>query len=259
MPLLDITDLSISFGGLRAIDSLSLSVDQGSIVGLIGPNGAGKTTVFNCIARYYQPDGGRIQFEGRDLLAARPDQVLESGIARTFQNMELFRSMTVLDNLLVGQHCGLDNGFFGIAFSTRATQERERDIRARAAAVMERFGLAPYADMRVTSLPYGMQKKVEFGRALVSRPKLILLDEPAAGMNPSETRELTGLIRRLRDEDGITVLLVEHDMDLVRSICDEIYVVDFGRRIAHGTPDEISRDPRVIEAYLGTPEETADA
>jgi branched-chain amino acid transport system ATP-binding protein len=253
-PRLEIENLSISFGGLKAVDSLSLTVNQGAIVGLIGPNGAGKTTVFNCIARYHQPNSGAIRFDGADLLSARPHEVLPRGIARTFQNMELFRSMTVQDNLLVGQHCEISSGFWGAALSLAGSRRNETEIRRRANAVMERFGLAPYAHASVSSLPYGLQKMVEFGRALVSKPRLILLDEPAAGLNPSETKELTGLIRRLRDEDGITVLLVEHDMGLVRSICDEIYVMDFGRRIAHCTPDELSCDPLVIEAYLGKQE-----
>ncbi|VTU46372.1 Lipopolysaccharide export system ATP-binding protein LptB (plasmid) [Variovorax sp. SRS16] len=250
-PLLEIAGLSISFGGLKAIDSLDLVVDEGAIVGLIGPNGAGKTTVFNCIARYYKPDSGRITMGGFDLLSARPHEVLPRGIARTFQNMELFKSMTVQDNLLVGQHGAIKTGFCSAALSLGKSRASEAAVRRRAAEVMNRFGLSPYAHSTVTSLPYGVQKMVEFGRALVSSPRLILLDEPAAGLNPSETKELTKLIRQLRDEDGISVLLVEHDMGLVRSICDEICVVDFGKRIAYGTPEEISRDARVIEAYLG--------
>ncbi|MBD0416880.1 ABC transporter ATP-binding protein [Oryzicola mucosus] len=253
-PLLEIENMSIAFGGLKAVDNFSLGVNPGAIVGLIGPNGAGKTTVFNCIARYYQPASGAIRFDGVDLLSARPHQVLPRGIARTFQNMELFRSMTVQDNLLVGQHCEIRSGFWGAALSLAGSRRNESEVRRRAVAVMERFGLMSFAHAPVSSLPYGLQKMVEFGRALVSKPRLILLDEPAAGLNPSETKELTDLIRRLRDEDGITVMLVEHDMGLVRSICDEIYVMDFGRRIAHGTPDEISRNPLVIEAYLGKQE-----
>lgn len=252
--LLELSNVSISFGGVKAVDDLSFAVPEGRIVGLIGPNGAGKTTVFNCIARYYQPESGQIRFAGQDLLSAKPHEVLPRGIARTFQNMELFRSMTVEDNLLIGQHRDIAPGFWSMALSLSPARAAEAAARARAREVMERFGLTAYADTQVSSLPYGLQKLVEFSRALVSKPRMILLDEPAAGLNPSETKALTDLIRRLRDEDGITVLLVEHDMGLVRSLCDEIYVIDFGRRIAHGTPDEISRNPKVIEAYLGTQE-----
>lgn len=258
-PLLEISGMSIGFGGIKAVDGLDLQVPEGGIVGLIGPNGAGKTTIFNCIARYYQPDSGSIRFAGQDLLAARPHDVLPMGIARTFQNMELFRSMSVMDNLLVGQHPQIRSGFWSAALGLGRTRRDEAGIRDRAREVMNRFGLTAHAHVQVSSLPYGMQKMIEFGRALVSRPRMILLDEPAAGLNPSETNDLTGIIRRLRDEDGITVLLVEHDMGLVRGVCDEIFVMDFGRRIAHGTPDEISRNPLVIEAYLGKQEATDDA
>ncbi|ATW24738.1 ABC transporter ATP-binding protein [Candidatus Formimonas warabiya] len=255
MTILEIVDLSINFGGLKAVDSLSFAVNEGQIFGLIGPNGAGKTTVFNCITRYYQPNQGRIVFGGQNILDIRSHDVIGKGIARTFQNMELFKSMTVLDNLLVGQHCHLDTNVFSEALSLPVKKRKEREISEKAQKVMELLGLSKYARDLVLSLPYGMQKMVEMGRALVSEPKLILLDEPAAGMNPSESKELSSLIKRLRDTRGITVLVVEHDMAMVRSICDEICVMDFGRKIAQGSADEICRNPQVIEAYLGCEEE----
>src|SRR5439155_7606432 len=231
------------FGSLAALDQVSLQVDDGEIVGLIGPNGSGKTTCFNCISRFYDPAGGRIRVEGRDILSQPSHRVIEHGLARTFQNVVLFHTMTVMGNLLVGQHCLTPYRAVAGALPLPFVRSAERDLRRRTTEVAAMLGLEPYLNTLVTHLPYGRRKMTELARALISRPKLVLLDEPAAGLNPNETATLAQLIRRLRDEFGVTVLLVEHDMGLVMGVCERIYVLDFGKRIAAGTPDEVQRDP----------------
>jgi len=251
--LLSVSDVSVHFGGIVALDRVSFEVERGQICGLIGPNGAGKTTLFNCLSRLYALDSGDISFEGRSLLTVPIHGIAHIGIGRTFQNLALFRTMTVLQNVMAGGHTHSRGGFFANGLRLPLVKREEAALLEEARRLIAFLKLEHVAHARVMDLPFGTQKRVELGRALASRPKLLLLDEPAGGLNHEEVSELGELIRHVRDELGITVLLVEHHMSLVMSISDKVVALNFGRKIADGTPDEVRGHPEVVSAYLGKP------
>jgi ABC-type branched-subunit amino acid transport system ATPase component len=254
MALLETKNLTKTFGGLTAINGLDMHVDEGEIVSVIGPNGAGKTTFFNLITGMFQPDEGQILFEGEDLVGLRPNQILEAGIARTFQNVRLFPNMTVLQNVMVGQHARTKSGMIAAILRTPAFRREEEEVRKRAEETLSFFGtrLMGYRfDQPAFVLSYANRRRLEIARAMATGAKLLLLDEPTAGMNPRETIELTELIGRLRDEKGYTIVMIEHDMQVVRGVSDRVVVLDYGQKIAEGRYSDVAKNERVLEAYLG--------
>lgn len=250
--LLEFRGVSLSFGGVKALEDVSFEVPTGKVTGLIGPNGAGKTTLFNCLSGLYRPDAGQILFDGRDITTVAPHEITALGVGRTFQNLALFSSMTVLDNVLTGGHVRTSSGFLASALALPSVMAEERRARVRAKEIIESLDLGPMMNAPATSLPFGTRKRVELARALMGKPGLLLLDEPASGLNHEEVEAFAATLRTVRDRHGLTLLLVEHHMALVMSISDFVVTLDFGRKIAEGTPDEVRNNPVVVEAYLGT-------
>lgn len=254
--ILSVNQLNMDFGGLRAVNCVDLSMAQGEIVALIGPNGAGKTTLFNCITGFYQPTSGDIHItlpgDGkRRITGLKINRITELGIARTFQNIRLFPYMTVLENVMIGRHSRAKAGIIGAVLRDRRTVEEEKDIAIRSYEILKKMGLERHVNDLARNLPYGAQRRLEIARALATNPFILLLDEPAAGMNPQETKELESLVRLIREKENISILLIEHDMKFIMSLCERVVVMDYGEKIAEGTPQEIRNNPVVIKAYLG--------
>jgi len=255
--ILEIKNVTKQFGGLTAVSNVSISIEEGTITAVIGPNGAGKTTFFNLITGFYELDEGDILLDGQSIKGLRPDQITTKGICRTFQNIRLFKEMTALENVMVAMDSKLKSGLFHILGNTKKVKEEELKVQVEAYRLLKYVGMEEFCNVRAGSLSYGTQRRLEIARALASQPKILLLDEPAAGMNPRETVELTDFIHQLRDELQLTIVLIEHDIKLVMELSDKIHVLEYGQKIAEGTPEEIRSNNRVIEAYLGKNDEAS--
>lgn len=251
MAMLEVTELGISFGGLRAVDEFSMEIEKGGLVGLIGPNGAGKTTIFNMLTGVYRPTDGGIRLDGQNLVGKKPHEISACGVARTFQNIRLFDGLSVLDNVKTGLHNITKYSLAESILHLGSYHKKEREMNRKAREILSVFQLDSLRDYKASNLPYGKQRKLEIARALATNPKLLLLDEPAAGMNPNETAELMETIELVRKQFGVTILLIEHDMKLVSGICEKLYVLNFGRLLASGVPSEVLQNPEVVTAYLG--------
>ncbi|MBS9778449.1 MAG: high-affinity branched-chain amino acid ABC transporter ATP-binding protein LivG [Gammaproteobacteria bacterium] len=249
--ILTVENLKMQFGGLVAVDNVNFSLYSGQIAAVIGPNGAGKTTIFNCISGFYKPTAGKVVLDGEDITAKPSHVVAQKGLTRTFQNIRLFSDMTVLENLLIAQHSKVNKSYFAGLLRTASFRKSETRALEKALQWLDIFDLTPFANREAGNLSYGQQRRLEMARCMITSPKILILDEPAAGLNPQETKELIDLIRRLRDDHNVSVLLIEHDMNLIMNISENILVVEYGRPIAEGTPEEIRNNPEVIKAYLG--------
>ena len=249
--IIEVKNVVMRFGGVTAVSDLNMNIPEGSIVGLIGPNGAGKTTAFNVITGFYTPTQGQVLFRGKDITGLKPHAICSLGMARTFQNIRLFSNETALENVMIGRHVRRKTHWWSSVLGLPAAAREEKDIRQKAEHLLERIGLAAHGNEKASSLPYGAQRRLEIARALATEPSFLLLDEPAAGMNPQESLELLKFIRQIRDEFKLTILLIEHDMKVVMGVCEHIWVLEYGKLIADGDPEAIRSNPRVIEAYLG--------